>query len=790
MKQWVMIRSGMKKNRSASITLMVLIVISAIFLNIGLNVLLKVNHFVDSKNEEIHGAEFALMISENEKENAMNVISGMQGFEKADVVKMLQFEAADFFNQKRDKKAQVMEAFLLDLSEENEFSSKKIIDQGKEIKNNSIVLPYYLKVSSNYQTGDTVEIKLQDKIYEFEIYGFTEDILFATPVNISGYRCLVASELYQKILEESPAAAKQSYICVDVKDGQGSEEFEQEFATICSEQGHAQLLDGLSLNYDSMKVGVKATISIIMAILVTFAILIVCISLIIIRFSIASYIEEDIKNIGSMQAIGFTNKMLQHSLVLQFTLITSVGVLLGTVVSFLVNKALGNIIDSSMGLHWNENVTIGIVGITFTVLVVMVAATTYRITYRIRKITPLMALRNGIETFHFKKNHIPLDTTRGNIHWLLGLKGLRSNHKQNVVVTLIVSLMTFAVMVCIGLYYSLVVDDSNFMNMIGQETPQITIFDRGKDYQEYFERISKEEGIKKTLRYYMQNVTVRHGEESTSIVSRICNDYSNVERKVIAEGRNPEFDNEIALSYRVADELNVSIGDVVTVEVEESGQEYVVVGLMQHICYLGKTVALTEEGMHRCMPSYEPRSLYIYLENSKDEDVLEVIHRLEGEVVERGGAIANFQEGMKNTMQAFQKSIKMTCLCICVIATIITLLVLYYLVKMKIIKEKVRLGISKAVGFTTRQLILQIMLSFLPVILLGVMLGLGIAYIGISPMCVFILSALASVKNMTMIIPAWAAALTSIVIILLAMLITAGVGTRIRRIQARELVVE
>lgn len=76
-----------------------------------------------------------------------------------------------------------------------------------------------------------------------------------------------------------------------------------------------------------MKVGLSATIQIVMAILVMFAMLLILISMVVIRFSIASYIEEDIKNLGSMEAIGFTSSMIQKSFIAQFVLITTIGFL-------------------------------------------------------------------------------------------------------------------------------------------------------------------------------------------------------------------------------------------------------------------------------------------------------------------------------------------------------------------------------------------------------------------------------------------------------------------------------
>ena len=320
-----MIRSGIKKNRSASIILVVLMLISTIFLNIGLNVLTKVDGYVAEKNKEIHGPDFALMLPEKDETDALVMIQGMEGYEASSIEKILHFEAADFYNEKRDKKSQTMQALLLDISDKREYSNGGIIDEGKELKSNSIVLPYYLKVSSKYQTGDKMELTVGGKAYKTEIYGFSEDVMFATPFNFEVFRCLLAPELYETISKDGSLSVHKKYINVKLQEGYKSDKFEQEFTNLCVQKEKGELLSAVSLNYESMKVGVKATISIVMAILVIFAILITCVAMVIIRFTISSYIEEDIKNLGSMEAIGFTCGMLQRSLIFQFWIISFIG---------------------------------------------------------------------------------------------------------------------------------------------------------------------------------------------------------------------------------------------------------------------------------------------------------------------------------------------------------------------------------------------------------------------------------------------------------------------------------
>lgn len=234
--------------------------------------------------------------------------------------------------------------------------------------------------------------------------------------------------------------------------------------------------------------------------------------------------------------------------------------------------------------------------------------------------------------------------------------------------------------------------------------------------------------------------------------------------------------------------MGVKIGDVIQIVGGERSYEYVVVGYIQHICYLGDSVSLSEEGMKRCDSTYCPNQLYLYLEDGYDTE--QMLKEIESEVIVREGAVVNMEESFHVTLAAFSKAITLLCAVICIITGIVTVLILYYLVKMKIAKERIIFGIQKAIGFTTGQLMFHTVLSFVPIITFSSLLGTLLAYVGMNPLSAFVISSMSSIKKCHFEMNLWMTIASILSVIGIAVLTTMLVSFRIRKFQARELVIE
>lgn len=779
-------KSSFRKNRSSAITLLILMIIATIFLYNGLHVLSNLNSFLDKKHASVNGADFVAFTQEANSDYYSYVAGTMDEVVLYEQEQAIIYYAGSIRNQQLQEKEQNLGFIFLNADTKHELQRLKIIDGEGKMADDSIILPYSLKSSHGYQVGDKVEIKFQSKTEIYTIYGFFEDIFFSTTSNISFYKCYLPDNTFQTLCDNADVSSMSSSISIKLKDGISSGEFEDYLVKRLSAAENYDSGTTINLNYESMKTGTTLTISIIMMVLIFFSALIIIISMVVIRYTVITHIEEDIKNIGSMEAVGFTGKMIQLSLVIEFLLITVIGYVIGIIISILCSGVITNVISSSIGLNWFMKPGLQSMFICFAAMTFLILVLTMKVTGRIIKITPLMALRSGIETYHFGKNYFPLAKAKGNLTFLLGLKQIFNNKKQSISMSIIATIMSFIIVFAISIYYNFVYDDKSLLKLIGIERSDLVIAVYDDSYQAIHDIVTELPGISKTLNYMTTTLNIHYDDKEVSTNSFICNDYDELTLSTIIEGRYPKHDNEMAISRLNQKKLGVEIGSIVKVKSNEETFEFMIVGITQHINNLGRSVSITEEGAKRCS-SFIPRTLYLYLD--KEAGKATTIKLLEEKLAAFNISVVDMDDIFKSSISSVTQSLSAISITIELITSLIVVLILYFLVKVKLLREKKLLAINKALGFTSGQLILQNVITHGTIILFSSLLGGILAVLTINPLCVIMLSA-AGIHNGNFVIPPILIGISLFIMELLTIATTALVSVRIHKVSPRELMTD
>ncbi len=101
--------------------------------------------------------------------------------------------------------------------------------------------------------------------------------------------------------------------------------------------------------------------SVISSMMVAFAAVIVIVCLSVIRFRISTSIEDDMLQIGSLKAIGYTSGQIIGSIVLQFSGIALLGSIAGIALSYLTTPSLSDAFAHQSGFLWAQGFD-GIIG--------------------------------------------------------------------------------------------------------------------------------------------------------------------------------------------------------------------------------------------------------------------------------------------------------------------------------------------------------------------------------------------------------------------------------------------
>jgi putative ABC transport system permease protein len=622
-----------------------------------------------------------------------------------------------------------MTSLILKNNSDRRISKVDIIDQAEEEYENGVIVPYILKAANGYHTGDVLRFHVDSKTEEFRIAGFYEDVMFANPTNLMLYKMYVNEQEFDR-LESDLGGTKCSVQVAILKNVHQAEDYENallaKIKTDMKDPGRVYLTS----NYLTLKEGTSVFILIIMSVLVAFSGIILTISLIVIRFSTTTHIENSMKNIGAMEAAGYTPNQLIGAILLEYGFVAMVGILLGIVTSVLVTPALTEIISSSIGLRWLAESNMWVMGLTFILVILATLTISYLSAVRIRKITPLIALRSGIETHNFKRNHIPLEKTKWNIHVAISWKELFYHKKQNIVIGIIILMLSMMCVFSSSMYYNFVVDGSAMRKLIGIENGQVEIR-MPNDTDRIYNEIKNMPEVRKTVMLEGIDIVIRFDGKEVNPHFLITDDFSQLQIKTCVKGRMPEHDNEISISKLVKEELGSDIGDTIKVEYNNQSKEYLVVGITQHFSYMGKGAELTTAGMQRLVSDYKSKTAMIYL-NDK-EDISKFITKINRTYEAQGIQVNNNQETMDKMMESFSNAIRIIAIGCIIITAVIAVFIILLIVRVRVLKERMRMGVSKALGYTSNQLIGHLVMSLLPVIVLSSVIGAIAGFYGTNP---------------------------------------------------------
>lgn len=722
-------KNNIMRKKSNAVILFILVTIAAMLLYTGISVLSRMGTFLEEKSEKQNGSHCTLITSPGYDQEILSILNETKGFEKAEAEDCLITANSEIRNTTQNKKAATMSLVLFDMEHERSISNLEIVDRGETLKANSIIIPAYMKVAKGYQTGDRMEMKIGDKTYVFEVYGFIEDVMFATPSNVSIYKCMIPSGKFMEFKNNNTVGVLQRNYQVRLEDGSNSSEYEEIITKKLDKQiTDASFVKNLIINFATMSYGTSMFISILMAVVTVFAILIVLISMVVIRFSIVTNIENNIANIGILESLGYTSGQLRKATLIEFISIAVLGCGAGLLCAGFSSRLVAGIVSASIGLLWNSRPDL-LAGVISVILVLIVVAGISFVTgFKYREITPLSALRNGIHTHNFKRNYVSLHKSKIGLHSSLGLKEILHNKKQNAAVIVIVALLSFTCVMTFCLYYNFVFDITAMVQMVGLEKPNVSVSSKNqqegevsRETQEIIDAVTSRAEVERYVNYNTKSITFTKGDKELSLQTDICSDTGKLSVDTIIKGRRPEYDNEISVTNVVIKKLGAKLGDVIYAEANGVRQDYIIVGISQHISNLGLRVLMTDDGYKRMEESYNGTAKYLYLK--KGTDVKKFVDKMTDLYGDEFVEIANFDEHYNTVMSSFIGGLRVLCGLFVGITLIVITLIIFMLVKMKLLKDKKMMGIYKAFGYTTGQLILQTAMSFAPVISVGGLLG-------------------------------------------------------------------
>lgn len=781
MKIFNLAMANIKKGKGAAVSLFILIFVAALLLNIGLTVITQINSFYDDKVAELHDPHVSIIMEQADFEQPYeDFLRSYSGVDETETEEMILMSAARFRYAGSDMSSA---AALLNADGNRQFSPLKVIEKLEPIHSDDIYLSYSFKASGGLNLGDTFTLTYQDIDYHYRVAGFFEATMLGTN-GMGIIKFLLPDVSYRQLSGELGEQANGIFMSAHLTDGSHSSQllidYEKQFPNRAANDSSQYYW---SADMETMKSVNTMTINIVAMILVAFAAIMVLVSLIVIKFRVTNSIDDGMVNIGVLKAIGYTSRQILASMLIQFMIITCSASVVGVAISYAVMPLFGGIITSLSGLLWVQGSDRLINLISVLIVVVLVLMVTLLSSLRIWNLAPVAALRGGIQTHSFRKNVFPLEKARGGLHFLLSCKTVLSNHKQNIMIVVIMVAITFASVFSIVLYYNIAKDKTAFIHLVGSETSNVIVQAKSaEDHNRLIADLERMEDVAKVtvLDFFSTEI------DGQSFYTSVSEDYSRLNNNTVYKGRHPQYDNEIAISWLVAQMLHKGIGDTVKVEVGNISHSYLITGLSQSINYMGKTAALTLPGVRHLIPDYIGTNINVYLKGTDNESFIQSLKAQYGNLT---NDIIDVDETIKSQSDVYISAVFGVMVVILAVTVLVVVMILYLVIKTMILKRKREFGIMKALGYTTIQLMNQIAMSFVPIVIIGVIIGSVLGCLYTNSLLTLLLSS-AGVKNVQFIVSIPVVISLGVGLIAIAYLVSMFVSRRIKKISAYGLIIE
>ena len=426
-----------------------------------------------------------------------------------------------------------------------------------------------------------------------------------------------------------------------------------------------------------------------------------------------------------------------------------------------------------MGLTGFEGVCIPALFSTIIAVPLMVLLGSVIATRSYRKLTVLEALRSGITSHNFKKNHFPLEKSRLPLSLAMAGKNNFGSMKKSIFIALIVAFLTSSTCMGFCLFENWALDNTALLKVVGVEFSDVMA---GAAGDEEFLKIMRNNDSVKSVNTWttLQSMEVTYMDHSTNLGIDVYRDQGALTKNTLLEGHYPDNGNEIILSTVEAENLHASVGDIINVKsVADSGYvTFTVCGIDQKLNNMGKKAIVSEDGAKRINPDFFYTNALVYL-NDPDK-AKELKEQWQEEYPDYQFILGDDLFG--SSIDMF--TIAMEGICVIFVATtcFVVILTQLLLTRAQVIRERTDLGVSKAMGYTSGELIGRTLMTNIPTIVIGIGLGILMHFTLLSRLILYTVSAVGIKQNDFSTSPVWL--VVTAAIILTCAVVTALISSR------------
>ncbi len=479
-----------------------------------------------------------------------------------------------------------------------------------------IWLPQYFEITAGYAPGDTFTFVSGGRDYPFTIAGFYSTGFFNSSRHM--LKCVITDDdmvLLSAVYEEY------RMIAFDMEKEFSYEEYYEK----CSARSNESVSSIVTFfDKDTEKWSETNFLNVFLYMSVFLSVVTLIAALFLILHKISKDMEEQMVQIGVLEALGYTSRELSLSYICEYVLTGGIGAIIGGITA----AAFSTVMDTLTRGMINRDVhtDVDILRILIVVISIIALVTLFALSRaaRVKKLPPVVAFRKGIKTHHFGKNILPLEKMRHSINLRLAFKGIFNDLRSNIGTGICIIAAGVAVMFSVYTFDFFKSGYNGLIGVMGMEIPDISMtMMSGVNGENFCDEIRKFPEVEKVLltRAIFNKVEIKGSDQSSTVIS--YSDFSLTDNIHPKTGRFPEHDNEVMISAKREETENRHVGDSIIIKGDVCEKSYIIIGIVSAMNNDSMSVYMTEDGYRRIRPNDRPNTVEITLKNEGDRSAFE-----------------------------------------------------------------------------------------------------------------------------------------------------------------------
>ena len=586
----------------------------------------------------------------------------------------------------------------------------------KPLQSGEMYVPPCFTTLYEAKIGDKVEIEItgEEDVETFTIKGYFEDPVSGS--SMMGLKTmLVNDEDWHHLLERFEEAGENAVtgggyaLHIFKKNGEGTVSGLQKKINEETELGQVR---NLTYQKTTLMGFMLILQNIFSGLFLVFVLVLFVVAMLVLSHSIVSSIEQDYADMGILKAVGFTKGMLQLVKILQYVLPILLGMTLGIMASAPVVSVINRITVPATGLMIPAALPVPIILASLSGILLILTGFIFFKTSKIDKITPIRAIRGGMEDVYFG-SRLAVPIGKGLLNLRLAIRQLVSGKKQYISAGLVTVLLVFFLSLTARIDVWMGPDGDGLMETFNAVPYDmgVQIVDHGIKIEEITALILEDTKIVDSYGFLSTHAELNGINYRINICEKP--EYYNM-----MEGRACLYNNEVIITEFVAKALALKTGDTVQITYKGKTLDFIVTGIYQSANDMGENFGISKSGYERFDNREEIEYFTHYrLEEAEKKD--EIVERLLDIYGDRIYVDDNIWSGTDSILFA------MNAIGILMYAvTVIFIFVVIIMTGSKILyREQKDLGIYKSLGFSSESLRLTFSLRFTIVASMGAVLG-------------------------------------------------------------------